>query len=281
MTELPSPAAASLGRDPGDDLRTRLEALRARAGVDDDPIGFCVLEAMLRRLDAFEGAAQTALRRRIEHRLTAFQARCERSGSAARIASDHAATGSAAAVVMLHAARVPDEMGETLEPGKRGGLLRRLEAGATEVRAERGSLAQLLAHVARHSGAVLTCAASAAAGGEAEPTAELKSLRYFRSTWSRLSLEQQLSRALAQAPDNAGPLNSHFLVLQALIRMRDIAPQYLEAFIAQVDALLWLEQADAGRGAANRSAAQKAGARKGEAPSRVARAQKSVRGKAG
>ena len=94
----------------------------------------------------------------------------------------------------------------------------------------------------------------------AEPAAELKSLRYFRSTWSRLSLEQQLSRALAQAPDNAGPLNSHFLVLQALIRMRDIAPPYLEGFIAHVDALLWLERADAGRGMA-----PKAGARAGEA----------------
>ena len=82
-------------------------------------------------------------------------------------------------------------------------------------------------------------------------------MRYFRRSWSRLSLEQQLSRALNQAPENAGPLNSHFLVLQSLIRMRDVAPAYLENFIAYAEALLWLEQANPGRGANPRAQPQK------------------------
>lgn len=134
-------------------------------------------------------------------------------------------------------------------------------------------LAELLAHVAERTG---IAEGSATAG-----TSDLKSLRYFRSTWSRLSLEQQLARALAQAPDNAGPLNSHFLVLQALIRMRDIAPQYLEGFIAHVDALFWLERADPGRGAVGRGAAPKAGARKGEARARGGRTRRQSRGAEG
>ena len=74
----------------------------------------------------------------------------------------------------------------------------------------------------------------------AEPAHELKSLRYFRRTWSALSVDRQL----AQGPENAGPLNSHRLVLRSLQLMRDVAPNYLERFMSYADALLWLEQAD-------------------------------------
>ena len=78
------------------------------------------------------------------------------------------------------------------------------------------------------------------------PPAELKSLRQFRSAWSKLGIEQQLSEALTQAPENAGPLNSHLLVLRALERMRDVSPGYLNPFMSYVDALLWLELVDVG-----------------------------------
>ena len=82
-----------------------------------------------------------------------------------------------------------------------------------------------------------------AAGADAD---ELKSLRYFRDTWAKLSVEQQLVQALADGPENAGPLNSHLLVLQALKRLRDLSPSYLNRFMTYVDALLWLDQAAAG-----------------------------------
>lgn len=73
---------------------------------------------------------------------------------------------------------------------------------------------------------------------------ELKSVRDFRTTWTQLTVEKQLTQALAQAPENAGPLNSHQLVLRSLSVMRDIAPDYLNRFMSYVDALLWLDQAD-------------------------------------
>lgn len=73
---------------------------------------------------------------------------------------------------------------------------------------------------------------------------ELKSVRYFRETWSKLSMDRQLAQALEQSPENAGPLNSHQLVLRSLSVMRDIAPDYLNRFMHYADALLWLEQAD-------------------------------------
>jgi hypothetical protein len=71
---------------------------------------------------------------------------------------------------------------------------------------------------------------------------ELKSVRLFRSTWSRLSADKQLNAALDQAPKNAGPINSHMLVLRSLALMREISPDYLSRFISYVDTLVHLEQ---------------------------------------
>ena len=50
----------------------------------------------------------------------------------------------------------------------------------------------------------------------------LKSIQLFGGHWARLDIEQQLAQALASAPENAGPLSSHRLVLRALERMRDL-----------------------------------------------------------
>lgn len=72
---------------------------------------------------------------------------------------------------------------------------------------------------------------------------ELKSVAYFRDTWSKLSTEQRLTQTLAQAPENAGPLNSQHLVLRALKAMHACSPDYLQAFMSYADTLIWLEQA--------------------------------------
>lgn len=70
-------------------------------------------------------------------------------------------------------------------------------------------------------------------------------LDYFRDTWARLRVDQQLKRSLAQPPDNAGPLNSHLLALRALQQMRGLSPAYLGCFVAYLDALAWVDQAAA------------------------------------
>jgi len=104
-----------------------------------------------------------------------------------------------------------------------------------ERKAEPTPLADLLRHIAQQS-----------APDRADDQAELKSLRHCRDTWSQLSVDRAVKQALATGPANAGPLNSHALVLQALQTMRDIAPAYLNRFMAYADALLWLDQAHAG-----------------------------------
>lgn len=82
---------------------------------------------------------------------------------------------------------------------------------------------------------------------------ELKSVAYFRNEWSKLSTEQQLTQTLAQAPENAGPMNSQHLVLRSLERMRDIAPDYLQGFMSYIDTLIWLDHADLTKTTAGRS----------------------------
>lgn len=69
------------------------------------------------------------------------------------------------------------------------------------------------------------------------------SLLRFRETWAHLAAETQVARAAARAPDNAGPLNSHMLVLRSLALMQAASPHYLRRFLSHVDTLLWLEQA--------------------------------------
>jgi hypothetical protein len=109
----------------------------------------------------------------------------------------------------------------------------------------RGPLAELLDHLAAHTPALVGERAAAGDGVDiaGHPVTELKTLRYFRSTWTRLSAQQRLTQSLAQVPANAGPLNSHHLVHRALTLMRDASPQYLDRFISYVDALLWLDRA--------------------------------------
>ena len=71
---------------------------------------------------------------------------------------------------------------------------------------------------------------------------ELRSVRRFGAVWSALAAEKQVTDALARGPHNAGPLNSHRLVLRCLALMRTLSPRYLQRFLSQMDTLAVLEQ---------------------------------------
>lgn len=74
---------------------------------------------------------------------------------------------------------------------------------------------------------------------------ELASVRRFRRAWSRSRSLDQVEQAAARKPANAGPLNSHVLVLQSLALMGELSPDYLRRFLVQVESLQWLERARA------------------------------------
>lgn len=244
----------------GTDPNGLIDALRARGAERFDPVGFRLIEALARRAAAHQDHARQLLDRRLAAALAEFGERLDR---AEREARDALACGSA---------QFP-EAADSLRQHCDAGDFRELHQLLARLQAQSGSqaLAELLAHVGRQASEATTAGPAHAVQASAEQPAELKTSRLFRRTWSRLRVDQQLSDALAQAPESAGPLNSHFLVLQSLRLMRDISPDYFEQFTSYVDALLWLERADAGSSPAPKTAARGKGGAK----------RKSGRGKAG
>jgi hypothetical protein len=111
-----------------------------------------------------------------------------------------------------------------------------------EVRRDRPAptpLAQLNLHVR----ATVAARAEPQLPGETHDADELASLKGFRRAWARGRTLEQVEQAMVRKPANAGPLNSHALVLQTLSLMRDLSPDYLRRFVAGVEALQWLERA--------------------------------------
>lgn len=195
----------------------RLEALRA-SGVDRfDPVRFAYLDALTRRAAGQPPAIRQPLLAKVVREAAALANRH-------RLAPAPATTGAPAA----------------------------------------SPLGELLAYIGQQAVApadarpsVLGSDAPAIPPVKPEPrnatAPELKTVAYFRNTWSRLSTEQQLTQTLAQAPENAGPMNSQHLVLRSLQLMRDLAPDYLQGFMSYVDTLVWLEQASPVRPGGERS----------------------------
>ena len=83
--------------------------------------------------------------------------------------------------------------------------------------------------------------------GETRPTqpnawrAESPRIQQFRKQLGQISVQKQVSQAMAQAPQNAGPINSHMLVLRSLGLMREASPDYLGRFMVYLDTLLCLD----------------------------------------
>ncbi len=97
----------------------------------------------------------------------------------------------------------------------------------------RTPLAELNEHIAAITGQPLAA------------RAELRSAHAFRETWSRIRAEDEVAQAVQRGPENAGPLNSHMLVLRTLGLLSELSPDYLRRFMAHADTLLWLDEAAA------------------------------------
>ena len=205
----------------------RIAALRAVSANRFDPVGQHYLEALARRAATHQGRAKCLLDEKLEQGLAAFAARFELAQSEASntlaetvVAHPHAADQLRRFFVASDfngLKRCIDHVKESEQPSPLAGLLRRFE---------------------QHGPKTVVAGARAPAGLHTE----LKTLRSARNVWSTLSTSRQVSRALEQAPKNAGPINSHMLVLRSLALMRDVSPDYLNRFMSYADTLLSLDQ---------------------------------------
>ncbi len=221
------------------DVDAMLAALRARATSRGARVRLRQVESLARRAATHDGAARRALDDKLAALLAAFGSEDTEANAAAAPLSDPR---------------------------------------------PRSALADLLADLAHRPSATArpTPVPHAAHAGQARPvaptplpTTEPEALQYFRRTWSRLSADQRLAQSRSALPGNAGPLHSQHLLHRSLMLMREVAPAYFELFLSHVDALLWLDHANA-TGAALAAASAKAtgeptGARRAQPAARAAR----------
>ena len=208
-----------------------LAALQARGAQRFDPIGFRFIEALARRAAGHQGRVRQLLDSRLTSLLAAYGARYEPARAQAGETLDRGLAKHPQAAAALRQHHV-------------SGDFKALQRLAAELDAPRPApaLAELVGHIERQSAALLGAPAADPSGAAAASFADLKAVRYFSSTWSRLHADQQLAQSRARVPANAGPLNSQRLVLRALQLMREVSPAYLNRFMSYVDALLWLDQ---------------------------------------
>ncbi len=175
------------------------------------PVRFRLIEAMARRSASHDGEAGRLLDRRLAELLSAYRT--------------------------------------DLEDGKKNAPEDKPSGESADAPPRRSPVAELVDRLAQHASAAPDgngmAPPTGIAGAPAAPD-QLKTLRYFSSTWSKLSADRRLKQSLVKLPENAGPLNSHQLVHRALTLMRDVSPAYLNRFMSYVDTLSSLEQATAG-----------------------------------
>ncbi|HEY8880993.1 MAG TPA: DUF2894 domain-containing protein [Roseateles sp.] len=72
---------------------------------------------------------------------------------------------------------------------------------------------------------------------QAGASVELRAVQVHRRTWSALRLTRRMAEVSAPVPEHLGPLNSQVLVARALQQLKDLAPDYLQRLLTQLDAL--------------------------------------------
>jgi hypothetical protein len=186
-------------------MDAELAALRAQGADAIAPLRFRQLEAMARRMPAQPEAVQRVLATRLAAGIAAYK-------GMVIMASPKAAAASLED--RLHSAQAACP------------------------------LAALNRHIAEqtHTPTALKAPKGHKGQGASLPPVDMKSVQRFREIWGRIATERQMADAIMRAPDNAGPLNSHKLMLRALTLMQGLSPDYLSRFLTQMDGLLWLHQ---------------------------------------
>lgn len=221
ITDAPTDASA--------DVTELIISLRAAGADRFDPVRLHYIEALAKRAVAHQGSIKRMLDAKLAQALAAFKERFELAQSEAREIVARSVQQ------YPHAAK---ELQRFFDAGDFKGL-RRFVA-TLQASEQSASLSGLVRQLEQHAPENT----EARSDGNAGPRSELKTIRNFRNTWAKLSVDKQVARALQQAPANAGPINSHMLVLRSLAMMRDISPDYLNRFITYADTLLCLDQGE-------------------------------------
>lgn len=213
------------------DVQLKLQQLIHCEAHHFAPVRFRVLESMLRKAAEKPEPVAHSLSLRIKQRLAQYEADWAKANEQGAVTQSSALQPAAAkqersqlSALLDQIARRAMSQAEPEVPNTFEGLLRKQEVDALKQMENEAAAADLDALL---------------------PAGELKALQQMREAWARRSTEKAVAKALEEAPEDAGPLNSHRLVVRSLMAMQDIAPDYLGRFVNQIETLLWLEQAGA------------------------------------
>jgi hypothetical protein len=212
-----------------------IEAWRARGAHQLDPVRFRFIESLARRAAEHGGEIRRILEDKLAKLMAAYGEDLDQAGHAVPEASPGSASVASPAATLRPSLPGPSSASRVATPT------------ATDAPSGPGTLGDLVAHLARQAPSPEQGTAARPASPTLSLGPELKSIRYFKRTLSKLSADQRLAQSLAKLPGNAGPLNSHHLVHRSLLLMRELSPDYLQRFIGHVDALLWLDQVGSGQ----------------------------------
>lgn len=222
-------------RDEEKSLLSQHAFLRKEGAGHLDPARFHYLHLLSQRMDTAPGEVRRVLEGKLQVALADYG---ERFRQAQQAAGDELASLSA---------RHPDqarELQRLFAAGDYAGM-RRLGAPSafSQPCAPLAQLNQYIQNV-KQGGADHRRGSGLASSlaSDIDANSEMASVRRFREAWSKNAAKDQVDQAVVRGPVNAGPLNSHLLVLRSLALMRKLSPDYLQRFLSQVDTLLWLDQ---------------------------------------
>jgi hypothetical protein len=211
-----------------------LASVRDEGGARFDAAGWHYIETLARHAAEHEGSVRRMLEAKLEQAVAAF---------AERFAQGRFAAAEVLAATCTKHPQAAAELQRLFAGGDFKGL-RHLRA-TLEAREQCAGLAGLVSlfepALTGAPGQPPAPHAAARATEAASPILELKTVRESRATWARLSVDKQLALAMKQGPKNAGPINSHMLVLRSLAMMQEISPDYLSRIVSYADTLLFLD----------------------------------------
>lgn len=208
----------------GDVVVELLAGLKDQGAAQFDPAGWHYLDTLARRAAAHEGSVRRLLEAKLARAVASFSERLEKARAAAAALLDVAGQKHPQAAAELQRLFAASDF---------KGL--RYCLATLEAREQCAALTGLVSQLepAQSPGAQALSRATAADS----PALDLKTVRESRATWARISVDRQLSLAMKQAPVNAGPINSHMLILRSLAMMQAMSPGYLNHFVSYVDTL--------------------------------------------
>jgi hypothetical protein len=234
MGDVGSPVLDARHAVPRSYIDALVASLRDEGAECFDGAGWHYLDTLARRAAAQEGTVRRMLEAKLERALAAFAERFAQARSAAAELS--AATGT------KHPQAAAD-LQRLFANGDFKGL--RYLSATLEARVQCATLSELVAQLepglAGASGHAPAQQAASRTTATSSANLELKIVRESRATWARMSVDKQLALAMKQAPKNAGPINSHMLVLRSLAMMQAISPDYLSRMVSYADTLLSLD----------------------------------------